>query len=149
MSTDTTTTPLTEKALAEFAVAWYQALDRHDDIGSVETYLVPDDLEFVLPETTTHGLSGFEGWYDAVTHKFFDEVHEVTGTEARDLTPESATLKVVVRWQASKWEAPGPRSERLDFHAEQTWDVVASPTGPRIRKYAVDVFDPNPGSASL
>lgn len=151
MSNDvgTTVAPLTELGLQAFAVAWYQALDRHDDFDTVQHYVVHDELEMVFPETTTHGLSGFELWYGLVTNKFFDEVHEVTSTEVVSLSPEQAQLRVTVHWQASKWEPPAPTSERLDFHAVQTWNVVAGAGGPRIKRYAVDLFEPNPGSAAL
>ncbi len=149
VSTDPATAPLTETGLNAFAVAWYQALDRHDSFEVVQNYVVHDELVMVFPETTTNGLSGFEIWYGLVTNKFFDEIHEVTGTEITNLTPERATVTVSVHWQASKWEAPAPLSERLDFNAVQTWDVVPGPNGPRIKRYVVDLFEPNPGSAAL
>lgn len=150
MSNDVgTTVPLTELSLQAFAVAWYQALDRHEDIETVQRFLVHDELEMIFPETTTHGLSGFEIWYGLVTNKFFDEVHDVRSTEIVTLTPEQAEITVKVHWLASKWEPPAPASERLDFHAVQTWQVVAGAHGPRIKRYVVDEFEPNPGSATL
>lgn len=149
MSTGDTVVSLTEQSLHEFAVAWYQALDRHDDLESVLTYLVPDGLVMVFPETTTHGLDGFADWYRTVTNKFFDEVHDVRSTEVVSITPERAEITVLVRWKASKWDAPKPHSARLDFDAFQRWTVVAGPDGPRVSRYVVESFDPNPGSAEL
>jgi hypothetical protein len=150
MSNDVSTTaPLTKQSLRAFAVAWYQALDRHDDLAAVQTLLVSDGLEMVLPEVTTHGLAGFAEWYRTVTNKFFDEVHTVLSTDVVSLTAERAELSVLVNWQASKWDPPAPTSERLDFDSGQTWTLVAGPDGPLISRYVVDTFDPNPGSAAL
>lgn len=144
-----TAVPLTELSLQAFAVAWYQALDRHEGLDTIQRFLVHDELEMIFPETTTHGLSGFELWYGVVTNKFFDETHEVRSTEVVALSPEQAEITVIVNWRASKWEPPAPSSERLDFDASQTWSVVAGANGPRIKRYVVDSFEPNPGSAAL
>lgn len=144
-----TTVPLTIQSLRAFAVAWYQALDRHDSLASVQANLVPDGLEMVFPETTTHGLDGFAEWYRTVTSKFFDEEHAVRSTEIVSMTAELAEITVLVKWKASKWDPPAARSERLDFMAGQTWTVVAGSAGPLISRYVVDTFDPNPGSAAL
>lgn len=150
MSNDVgTTSPLTEESLRAFAVAWYQALDRHDDLASVQANLVPDGLEMVFPETTTYGLEGFAEWYRTVTNKFFDEDHAVRSVEVVSMTPERAEITVLVNWKASKWEPPAPRSDRLDFDAFQRWFVVAGPAGPQVVRYVVETFEPNPGSAAL
>jgi hypothetical protein len=150
MSHDVSTTPpLTESSLNGYATSWYQALDRHDDLDSVCTFLVDDGLEMVFPETTTHGLSGFAEWYRTVTHKFFDEAHEVLSTDVRSLSADRAEMTVLVRWKASTWQPPAAHSARLDFTAGQTWTVVAGPDGPLISRYVVDTFDANPGSAPL
>ncbi len=141
--------PLAASTLRHLADAWYDALDRHDDLESVSGYLVDDGLEMVFPETTTHGLSGFAEWYRAVTARFFDEVHEVLSVEVRPLGDDRAEMTVLVRWRASTWTPPAARSARLDFTAGQTWTVVAGPDGPRISRYVVDTFDANPGSAPL
>jgi hypothetical protein len=145
------TTPvlLTEQSLRDFAVAWYQALDRHDPLEAVQANLVPEGLEMMFPETTALGLEGFASWYRTVTHRFFDEVHDVRATEVVSLDGDRAEVTVLVNWKASKWDAPAPRSERLDFVAFQRWTVVAGPTGPQVSRYVVETFEPNPGSAGL
>ena len=150
MSNDLITAePLTEQSLRDFAVAWYEALDRHDDLADVQAHLVPEGLEMVFPETTTHGLEGFADWYRTVTHRFFDEVHDVRATEVVSLDGDRAELTVLVNWKASRWDPPAARSERLDFDAFQRWTVVSGPTGPRVSRYVVETFEPNPGSATL
>lgn len=149
MSNAQTTVPLTEESLRDFAVAWYQALDRHDDLASVLADLVPDGLEMVFPETTTYGVDGFAEWYRTVTNKFFDEEHTVLEVEVVSLTPEQAEVTVLVHWKARKWDPPAPLSQPIDFNAFQRWFVVAGPQGPLVRRYVVETFTPNPGSAEL
>lgn len=149
MSASTAAATLTEESLRAFAVAWYQALDRHDPLEEVNANLVPDGLEMVFPETTTYGLEGFAEWYRTVTNKFFDEAHAVVDVRMVDLKPEKAVITVLVNWKASKWENPAPHSERLDFDAFQRWTVVAGPEGPQVSRYVVERFTPNPGSADL
>lgn len=145
----TRTMPLTLQSLISFAVGWYQALDRHDSLALVQANLVSDGLVSVFPETTVYGLDGFAEWYETVTRKFFDEEHTVISTEIASMTPEAAEMTVVVRWKARKWDPPAARSEQIDFVAGQTWSVVAGSAGPLIKRYVVDTFDPNPGSAAL
>ncbi len=144
-----TTVPLTESSLRAFAVAWYQALDRHDALQAVRPLLVAEGLVMVFPETTAHGICGFSEWYRTVTHRFFDEEHEVRSTEVVSLTPHRAEITVLVNWKASTWNPPAPRSKRLDFDAGQTWTVIAGSAGPLISRYVVDTFSPNAGSAPL
>jgi hypothetical protein len=103
-----------------------------------------------FPETTSRGHAGFAEWYDAVTNRFFDEVHTVTDVKVTALTDAAATVSVVVNWQAKVWNPPAPTSVWLGFDAYQTWEVVAGDAGtPRIKTYIVDSLEPMPGSASL
>jgi hypothetical protein len=143
------TVPLTEDVLRAFAMAWYEALDRHDDLASVQSHVVPHGLEMVFPETTTSGVDGFGEWYRTVTNKFFDEDHAVRTVDIISIAAEQAEMTVLVNWKASKWDRPSPHSERLDFDAFQRWWVVAGPGGPLIARYVVETFEPNPGSAGL
>lgn len=148
------TTPLrnalTEDAITSMVSRWYQALDRHDDLQEVLPFLVDDGLEMRFPETTARGHEGFRAWYEAVTHRFFDEVHSLTRVSVDQITPDGADVEVVVNWQARIWDAPAPKSAWLGFDAYQTWRVVPGADGtPLIRTYTVDRLDPMPGSASL
>lgn len=148
------TTPLhkalTESAITSLVSRWYQALDRHDDLEEVLPFLVDDGLEMRFPEATARGHEGFRAWYDAVTHRFFDEVHTLTRVAVGQITPDGADVDVVVNWQARIWDAPAPTSAWLGFDAYQTWRVVPGDDGaPLIRTYVVDRLDPMPGSAAL
>ena len=140
----------TEDAIRAMVADWYLALDRHVDLPEALTYLVNEGLEMRFPEATAKGHEGFADWYDAVTNRFFDEVHTVTSVKVDNLAADRADVKVVVNWQARIWNPPVPRSEWLGFNAYQTWAVVAGPNGaPQIETYIVDALEPMPGSAAL
>ncbi|MFL6122641.1 nuclear transport factor 2 family protein [Actinophytocola sp.] len=140
---------LTEERVRAMARDWYQALDRHDPVEDVLPYLVTDGLVMVFPEATLRGLDDFRGWYRTVTHRFFDEVHELDEVTVRFDEAGVAHTRVVVRWEATVWDAPAARSTWLGFTATQTWEVVAGDGVPKIRRYVVDELDPMPGSAAL
>ncbi|GGS93481.1 hypothetical protein GCM10010156_59690 [Planobispora rosea] len=139
---------LSQEAVRLLAKAWYEALDRHDELADVTRFLVDDGLEMRFPEATARGHAGFAGWYEAVTHRFFDETHTITEVEVTPGATE-ATVTVLVNWQASVWNPPKPRSEWLGFDADQTWIVVPGENGPLIKTYIVNGLAPMPGSASL
>lgn len=149
MTAPTATGALTADAIRTFAEDWYKALDVHAPIEEVLPLMVDDGLEMVFPEATARGHEGFRAWYEAVTHRFFDEVHTVTKVEPV-ITGDTATVDVVVNWQAKIWDAPAPKSAWLGFDARQTWEVKAGPEGQvLLTRYVVDGLDPMPGSASL
>lgn len=148
--TTVSTAPLDERVIRDTVAEWYRALDRHDDITLVLPYLVDDGLVMVFPEATMYGHEGFREWYDAVTHRFFDEEHTVRSVRVAPAADGSAELEVVVNWQARIWDGPAPRSTWLGFDASQTWTVVPGPDGgPQVSRYVVDALAPMPGSGSL
>jgi hypothetical protein len=69
------------------------------------------------------------------------------------LSPDGsrADIKLVVRWEASRWKPPAAKSERLKMDAYQTWVVKRSPTTgkPVITRYVVDELKLLPGSVPL
>lgn len=138
---------LTEDAIREFAENWYAALDRHIPLEQVLPFMT-QDMELKVPEDTFVGKSGFARWYDAVTHRFFDEVHTVTEV-APVIEGERAVVQVLVNWQARIWDPPAAKSEWLGFDADQTWTVVPGENGPLITTYVVNALNPMPGSGSL
>ncbi|MFJ6700840.1 nuclear transport factor 2 family protein [Streptomyces sp. NPDC091272] len=140
---------LTVAAVEQLVTDWYAALDRHDPLDEVLPMLVSDGLTMHLPETTLHGLDGFRSWYEAVTHRFFDETHTLTSLDIRLGDGPSAEVKVVVNWQTTVWKAPAPTSEWLGFDAYQTWTVSLEDGAARIRTYSVDALAPMAGSGSL
>ena len=140
---------LTEATVRKFVQEWYEALDRHDDLQDVLPFLASEGLVMHFPEGTSEGLDGFRTWYEAVTHRFFDETHEVTSVAVGPVVQGAAEVKVVVNWQTKVWNPPAPFSQWLGFDAYQTWTVVLEEGTPRIRAYTVDGLTAMPGSAEL
>ena len=144
--------PLEKKEIEQLAKDWYKKLDVHAPMVEILPMLADRDLEMQFPEATLHGHAEFEGWYQGVIRIFFDEVHtlkelsiEISESKAQ------ANIKLVVYWEASRWNPPASRSDRLMFDAYQTWTVKRSPeTGKAvIVTYIVDKLDPMEGSAPL
>jgi hypothetical protein len=143
-------TTFTESEVRLFVDEWYQKLDVHAPVTEVLPLLVGETLEMQLPETTLHGLDEFKSWYDRVIHTFFDEVHTLTALDIT-IAPNRADVQLVVRWEASRWNAPAAKSERLAFDAVQRWVVVRSliTHQPAIATYVVDSLTPLPGFPNL
>jgi len=141
--------PLTESEVNQLAADWYKMLDIHVPVDEYVP-LLADDVEFRFPERTVRGFGGYRGWYEAVTNKFFDEVHTLKKVEVTT-QGDSADVKVVVNWQASVWNPPAARSERINADAYQTWVVTRSPRTQKavIQLYIVDSLEYAPGSATL
>ncbi|KAM3100298.1 nuclear transport factor 2 family protein [Phormidesmis sp. 146-12] len=140
---------LTQTELQEFAEAWYQKLDVHEPL---ENYLplLAEDVEMVFPEATVRGFAGFTGWYERVVSIFFDEVHTVKDVKTISTSEDATDVKVVVKWEASVWNAPEPYSKRIVLDAYQTWTVKRSTLGtPVVATYIVDELKYYEGSATL
>jgi hypothetical protein len=143
-------TPLTKNEIAAFVAAWYKKLDVHAPMVDCLQMLADKDLEMRFPEATVKNWDGFEGWFQTVIRLFFDEVHTVKSVKST-IKGETATVKVLVRWEASIWKAPAAKSQRIVADAYQTWAVRRSDiTGePEIVTYIVDKLKFAPGSAKL
>jgi hypothetical protein len=141
---------ITESEARQFVGEWYQKLDIHAPISEVLPLLVGETLEMQLPETTLHGLDEFKSWYERIIHTFFDEVHTLQTLDITT-TRDRADIQLVVRWEASRWNAPTPKSERLAFDAAQRWVLTRSPNTqqPAIVTYIVDSLTPLPGFPNL
>jgi hypothetical protein len=82
---------------------------------------------------------------------FFDEVHTVKEVKLTSVSDDKTEVKVVVRWEASRWNPPSPNSERIILDAYQTWVLKRSPVTqkPMIAIYIVDSLDYAEGSVRL
>jgi hypothetical protein len=152
MSVATLTSPaITDSEVKAFAKDWYHKLDIHAPLEEFRALLASEGLEMVFPEVTARGWEGYRDWYERVIRLFFDEVHTVKETKIIRNTGEKAEVKVVVRWEASVWKAPAPRSERIILDAFQTWTVQRSPETQKlvISRYVVDSLQYAEGSAKL
>lgn len=140
---------LTKEAIVEFATIWYKKLDVHVPMVEILPMLADEELEMVFPEVTVYGYAGFEGWFQKVIRLFFDEVHTVKVVEPV-IRGSTATVKVVVQWEASMWNAPEAYSKRIVTDAYQTWEMKINDTGTLvITKYVVDGLEYHEGSATL
>jgi len=106
----------------ELARRWFSLLNNHAPVDEVVALLNPDGVEMIFPEATLNGEAQFRSWYQAVTHKFFDQEHNIRQI---DVTPGEGTVEVfvIVNWKARTWEAPAAFSSRIDCDAYQNWQV--------------------------
>lgn len=129
---------------------WYAALDMHEPTATLVAMLDTSDLKMVFPEATLTGLDGFVGWYEGVIRIFFDEVHEVQSVKIVAEHAARTNIEVVVHWEASRWNSPAPKSDRIILLAYQSWSISFDADGsPRIATYTVDRLEYLPGSAKL
>ena len=142
--------PLNETELKEMAAVWYRKLDVHAPLEEFVPFLAEEGLEMRFPEATVYGFEGFTDWYNRVITIFFDEVHTVKEVKLAS-KEDPAEVKVVVKWEASVWNPPAAKSERIVLDAYQTWFVTRSEkTGnPVVKTYIVDSLEYYPGSAQL
>ncbi len=140
---------LKQQSIQTLAEAWYKKLDVHAPMVELLPLLADEELEMVFPEATVYGYAGFEGWFQRVIRIFFDEVHTVKEVSS-EISGDTASVKVVVQWEASVWNAPEANSKRIMLDAYQTWEVKQL-TDERIviTKYTVDKLQYAEGSASL
>lgn len=143
-------TALTQLEVNDLVYTWYKKLDVHAPVEEVLPLLSSEGPEMRFPEATIRTIDEFKGWYKKVTNLFFDEIHAMKMLNI-DLNGESATVKLVVNWQAHVWNPPAAKSKWLGFDALQTWIIKRDKnTGKAvIGTYIVDKLDPMEGSASL
>jgi len=119
------TDPITQEQIQAFAAAWFLALDQHVPIQEAYHLLADDGLHMQFPDGDITDFASFQLWYDRVTHLFFDENHTLQQADAK-ITGEQASVRVVVGWQASWFEAPAAKSKRTSMDATQDWVVRRS-----------------------
>ncbi|HEY8642553.1 MAG TPA: nuclear transport factor 2 family protein [Candidatus Dormibacteraeota bacterium] len=143
-------TALGKAEVKDMVDAWYRALDVHAPVAELLPMLADEGLEMRFPEATLKGQPAFVEWYEGVTRKFFDEIHDMKELNI-DPAGDEANVKLVVNWQAKVWNPPDAKSKWLGFDAYQTWIVKRSPQSgrPVIATYIVDELRPMEGSAVL
>ena len=143
--------PITYSEVKQFAADWYSKLDVHAPLEEYVSLLAEKDLELRFPEGTFYGFDGFKNWYENVIGIFFDEVHTLKKVEPKPIGNGQLEVKVVVKWEASIWNPPAAKSERIILDAYQTWIVERSPKSekPVVVTYIVDSLDYYEGSVQL
>jgi hypothetical protein len=141
---------LTAAEVQQFAKDFYYKLDVHAPMVDLLPMIAREGLEIKFPEATLRSLADFESWYQGVIRIYFDEVHEVKKCEVT-LMGDVAKADIIVYWEASMWNPPAQKSQRVKLDAYQTWTVKRSlETGqPVIVTYSVDQFKYHEGSARL
>jgi hypothetical protein len=148
---------ITQAEVQDLASVWYKKLDVHAPVEEFIPLLASEGLRMVFPEATLSGWQKFSDWYKGgdglpgVINIFFDEVHEVKSVENTVTGDDAASVKVVVKWEASVWNAPDAKSKRIVLDAYQTWEVVRSKESgkPVVITYIVDELKYYEGSAKL
>lgn len=125
--------------IRELVFTWFRKLTDHAPIEELLALLKIDALQMKFPETTIDSRDGFIQWYEGVTRKFFDQVHETKSLDI-ELHHDSATVRLVVNWQARTWDPPEGYSRFTSMYAYQTWQISKEPNSGRavIRVYSVD-----------
>lgn len=143
--------PLTYSEVKQFAADWYSKLDVHAPVEEYVPLLAEENVEMRFPEVTVTGFDGFKEWYEKVVRIFFDEIHTLKKVEPKPISNGKIEVKVVVKWEASMWNPPAAKSERIICDAYQTWILERSPETqkPVILTYIVDSLDFAEGSAKL
>ena len=141
---------LTHPEISKAVSAWYKKLDVHAPLVDILPMLSEEGLYMVFPEATLEGLANFESWYQGVIRIFFDEVHKVKKVTSV-IKKDKAKVKIIVRWEASKWNPPARFSDRIKADAYQNWEVRRSAKTGRIvvTKYVVEKLVYAKGSAKL
>ncbi|MDZ4769596.1 MAG: hypothetical protein SGJ24_10735 [Chloroflexota bacterium] len=144
--------PLTKEEIEAMVADWYVGLDVHRAQVDMIKYVHSTDLQMRFPEATLYTQAEFELWFQGVIRIFFDEVHTMQSLDVQVSEDGSkADVKLVVRWEASRWKAPAAKSERLIFDAYQTWEIKRDPKSlaPAITIYIVDELRQLPGGVPL
>jgi hypothetical protein len=143
-------TALTTHEVNELVYTWYKKLDVHAPMVDILPMLAEERLYMVFPEATLEGLASFESWYQGVIRIFFDEVHKVKKVTSV-IKKDKAEVRIIVHWEASKWNPPARFSDRIKVDAYQTWKVKRSAKTGRavVIKYIVDKLVYTKDSAKL
>lgn len=141
---------ITTLELSELVYNMYNLLDLHAPVEELVQLLSHDDIEFKFPEATLTTIDEFKAWYKIVVNKFFDEKHVLRMLNF-DICDNSATVNLVVNWQAKTWNAPDAKSKWLGFNARQTWVVIRDEKTQKavISRYIVKEITAMEGSAPL
>jgi len=143
---------ITEAELRQLADEFYGRLAAHAPVEQFDELLAKEGLVMKHPNADLHGRDGFAQWYGNTIHRFFNETHTVRSvTITRTVSDAECEAEVVEGWQASFWNPPEPRSQRIQADSGHLWGVRRDPdTGkPVLVTYAVTSVQYAPGSARL
>jgi len=123
--------------------SWFKLITDHAPVEDLLSKLDLQNLEMKFSEVNIINEADFRNWYTDVTHKYFNQIHDVKIFDTELLDKENATIRLVVNWQASQWNPPEAYSKRINKNVHQTWEVVRDSKSDSvlIRKYIVEKYD--------
>ena len=130
-----------------FVAAWFSALDRHVPYAELRAHVAEDPILFSFPEETVTTHDGLSAWYDRVTGCFFDEEHRIDEASVT-FDGDTARVHVVVNWVTRVWCAPDATSSRLEYVADQDWEITLGDR-PRLRSCVVNRLVPQGNTPEL
>lgn len=144
-------TPIREAEVKTLAINWYKKLTEKAPLNQYIPLLAEQNLKMEFPNgNPIVEWSGFQNWYEQVTNTFFDQIHILKHLEVKPIG-DRAEVQIVVHWEASMWQPPAAKSQRVVLDAYQNWVVRRSLTTqlPVIQTYIVDQFEYATSSARL
>ena len=134
--------PLTQGEVLELVYTWFRSITSKIKLDELLPLLSNTKLEMVFPEKTLHNYTDFAGWYEDVTHLFFDQVHDIKLLTV-DLKEQQANVTLIVNWQSRTWQAPAATSQWQSSNVHQSWIVERDESSgrPVISTYKVGSFD--------
>ena len=140
----------THDQVRDFAVRWFQTLDRHAPSEELKGFLAADALEVIFPQDRFIGFESFRKWYEGALRTFFDECHTLKDVALQAPDGDLQSVKIVVNWRCRTWTPPEPYSKQVDMDAYQSWDLRPGPDGqPQVVRYVVHEVRYGPGSVTL
>jgi hypothetical protein len=124
-------------------LTWYNGTNEHRPVAAIEV-LLADNVEMFYPNRPSAfvGIQAFREWYAGVLQQFFDETHEVEWWEIK-LNGSSASVTVIVRWEARQWTVGLARSSYEAHLSRQHFQIERFPENGRvvITKKIVEIFE--------
>jgi hypothetical protein len=138
--------PLTRWEITDLVATWFRRLTDKAAPDVMLAMLDPAGPTLVFPDGTFTGEDGFRAWYDAVTGRYFDQVHELRTMDV-DCRAAVAEVRLTVDWQARTWQPPAAYSGWTGATARQHWSVRRADARPVITQYRVLELEPMPAGA--
>ncbi len=139
--------PLSEAEVRQIIITWGRLWDEHAPIADFLPLVAEEGFEIRFRGQVWRGISGLED-HKELKRQFFDERHIF---ESISVTPteDGAEAADVMIWEASHWQAPAARSERIIGTFHHSWVFIRSPrTGlPVILIHEAVANEWNPGFA--
>jgi hypothetical protein len=143
--------PIREAEVKTLAIDWYEKLTKKVPLNQYIPLLAKQNLKMEFPNgNLIVEWNSFQNWYEQVTNTFFDQIHILKHLEVKTIG-DRAEVQIVVHWEASMWQPPAAKSQRIVLDAFQNWVVRRSLTTqlPVIQTYIVERFEYAAGSARL